>query len=286
MNELIFKSGVIRETNKVYETMDYNLFSRLEENRIVTDGRVMKLLASLGEKPLATPIICNEKLEIIDGQGRYEARKKLGLPIPFLIIEGCDFEDCVRLNRFNTNWEIKDWCDSWARNENPDIAKNYINFLECVKSNKISVSRTMRLAGITNTNDVIEKGTLVFTENMAQAVTEIIFKGKEILTALCFTQRTNDAFWISVKVATITNGYDHEKMVRNCAICRSTYQQMSNIESELKEFSRIYNHKKSVNKIYFEDYMRNKGYNVRSYENNSCLTNKQNVSTLKANHDI
>lgn len=59
---------------------------------------------------------------------------------------------------------------------------------------------------------------------------------------------------------------------------------MAALEDQLKEFSRIYNYKtKASNRIYFEDYMRNKGYNIRSY--NTEPFNKElegeDVSTLK-----
>jgi hypothetical protein len=56
---------------------------------------------------------------------------------------------------------------------------------------------------------------------------------------------------------------------------------MANLENALKEFSEAYNyHAKSNNKLYFEDYMRNKGMRVKSYTTNTSLDLTESVKTL------
>lgn len=72
----------------VFETFDYEMFVKLEANRIVSAARLRKLIESLTVHEISIPIICNEKMEIIDGQGRFEARKSMGRPIPYLVIPG------------------------------------------------------------------------------------------------------------------------------------------------------------------------------------------------------
>lgn len=275
----------------VYETTNYEIFKRLESNRAVTAERVKKLLSSFGEKAIDIPVVCNEKFELVDGQGRYEARKQLGLPIPFIVINGLDIEDCRRLNRYNTKWSVIDWINSWANNANEKIAANYKALKKCMVDNNVSASRALRLSGHGghahgDGGGVIESGNLIFTEKDDQIVRDILKKGNEILEALCFGQRTNEAFWTAVRVATTTDGYNHQKMIKNCVWCRSTYHQMSNLDAELKEFTRIYNYKtndKSSRRLYFEDYMRNRGYSVRTYDetNPAFVMSKQDVSSLQ-----
>lgn len=267
----------------VWETSDYSLFKKLDANRIVTDARVKKLLASFGEKVIDIPIIVNQYYQIMDGQGRFETRKRLNLPIPYIIIPDLDLTDCVRLNRYNSNWTIDDWVDSWASNINPMISSNYVRLKKCVLDYNISFTRAISLAKHYQRTTAIEEGKLIFDEDDIASVNDNVKKGNEIIEALCFTQRTNEAFWSSVKVASNTVGYNHAKMIKNCAACRSTYHQMSNVESQLKEFSRIYNYRssKSSGKIFFEDYMRNKGYNVRSYTKEEWRTNRVDISTLQ-----
>jgi ParB-like chromosome segregation protein Spo0J len=86
----------------VYQTYKYDSFVRLEDNRDVFSNRLNKLIASISERYICNPIIVNEKREIIDGQGRYEARKSLGLPIHYTIAKGATSDDCRRMNRYNT----------------------------------------------------------------------------------------------------------------------------------------------------------------------------------------
>lgn len=271
----------------VWSTNNYEMFKRLDNNRAVTEERVKKLLASFGEKAIDTPIICNEKMEVIDGQGRFETRKRSGLPIPFIVIPGLDDTDCSRLNRYNTKWEIADWVNSWAKNENKEIAQNYILLKETSEIVGMSLNKVALIGGhIKNNNGSISQsivnGDLVFTEESKEFVIKVIDNGKEILEALCCTKRPSVTFWNSIKVITSNGKYNHKKMLSKCKACRSTYAQMANMENQLKEFSRIYNYKvKSKDeKLYFEDYMRNKGLNIRDYSDLNNRGDKTDISTL------
>ena len=270
-----------------WSTNKYGMFKRLENNRIVTEARVKKLLASFGEKAIDTPIICNEKMEVIDGQGRFETRKRLGLPIPFIIIPDLNEDDCSRLNKYNTKWEIEDWVNSWAKNENKEIANNYILFKETVKEVGLSVSMVAFIGARTknskgNRTDAIIAGGLIFTEESKKFVVEVVNNGNDILDALCCVKRPNAAFWNSVKVITSNDKYNHKRMISKCQICRSSYAQMANLENQLKEFTRIYNYKAKTKdeKLFFEDYMRNKGSNVIDYTERMMQKDKSDISTL------
>lgn len=71
----------------IYETNEYGLFKNLSGNRFVDHSG--KIAESMKERGLLlAPIIVNEKKEIIDGQNRFEACKKLNLPVYYVIAEG------------------------------------------------------------------------------------------------------------------------------------------------------------------------------------------------------
>lgn len=271
----------------VYTTTDYDKFKKLEENRTVTENRAGKLTASFGEKEIINPIIVNEKFEIIDGQGRFEALKRLNRPIKYIISFGANIEDCRRMNRYNTSWTLIDWIESYADNNNPAVAESYKNLLYCIKKNKIGLSRiesTSRVMLAHGGRSKVTDGTLVFRKSDIEDVEDCLKKGAEILDALTFTKRPNEAFWRGIRIMIDTAGYNHERMLRNCALQRAKYNQMANLDGQLKEFSRIYNYRKCGSYLYFEDYLRNKGYSVRSY--NQTFGNHKNsleedVSTLR-----
>lgn len=256
---------VATEACRVYETSNYSIFKELEHNRDASQARVDKLVASFTEGEIINPIIINEHLQIIDGQGRYEALKILGRPIKFIVSVGANIDDCRRLNLYNTKWTATDFVKSYANAGNA----NYINILSCQKACKQPFRRILRLVNKANGNvdKTIREGNLIFTKSDIQSVDEILKKIAEIKEALAFGFRLNDAFYIASRIMFETKSYNHARMLKMCKQCRGSFCQMSNLENMLKEFSRVYNFKNDKQKkLYFEDYMRDKGANVRTYD--------------------
>lgn len=265
----------------IYEERDYSKFRRLGSNRDVLSGRLNKLMASISEKYILNPIVINEYYEVIDGQGRFEACKALGKPIHYIIAKGATIEDCRRMNKYNSKWALTDFVDSYSKALNI----NYMVLKNTCEDTKMNLSRVLRLAnrggserGGSTKMSIIESGKLIFTAEDAKTVKMAVKAANEIREALQFTLRPNDAFYTSVKIAVETDGYDHDRMLKNCKACRSTYNQMSNLGAQLKEFERIYNYRSKAGRLYFSDYMRNKGYNTRDYDNSS--NQDADISTL------
>lgn len=102
--------------HKIYKTTDYAIFKKLLGNRDVTESRVSAIKESIlriGYQP--SPIIVNEKFEIIDGQGRFEACKALNLPILYVIKHGLTINDCISMNIKMKNWSERDYINCYAR---------------------------------------------------------------------------------------------------------------------------------------------------------------------------
>lgn len=99
----------IKVTNK------YELFKRLEGNRAIDDRRTERIKRSILKVGYITsPILVNENMEIIDGQGRFEALKQLQLPIEYIVQEGVGIKECVAMNVHQTNWKQIDYINSYA----------------------------------------------------------------------------------------------------------------------------------------------------------------------------
>ena len=81
-------------TGNVYQTRDYSKFMRLEGNREVVSKRVVKITKSIQQNGyILNPIVVNEKMQVIDGQGRLEALKGLKMPIDYVIAEGAGLNE-------------------------------------------------------------------------------------------------------------------------------------------------------------------------------------------------
>lgn len=257
----------------VYETTDYEKFKFLNQNRNVDTARIDKIISSMQEKLLKTEILVNKNFEIIDGQHRYCALRKLGLPIRYVIDPEAGIEDCRRMNQYNKSWMIQDWVLSWAECDDEETAKNYKNLMQCINDYNMPTYRILRLCNAsryTNKNkelvSKIKSGDLKFSEENVTDLARTVTMVNDLISALAFTKKTNDVFWYSAKVMFETEGYKHQTMIKNCRLYRSTFAMTANMETQLKEFSRIYNKRlRRENQLYFEDYLRNKGYAVREY---------------------
>jgi|TARA_R110000782_G_scaffold51494_1_gene110925 hypothetical protein len=97
---------------KIKKTNNYDIFSSVEGNRAVNPNHVKKLMSAMEKELLVSPIIVNERLEVIDGQHRLAACSRLGLPIYYITVEGYDREQVQMLNVNSRNWSTDDFVES------------------------------------------------------------------------------------------------------------------------------------------------------------------------------
>jgi len=104
------------DTNlRICVTKTYDKFKRLEGNRRVLEPRVKKIISSINKVgQIPSPIIVNEKYEVIDGQGRLEALKRLGLPVYYTIVPGIGIDECIAMNINQSNWTLNDYIETYA----------------------------------------------------------------------------------------------------------------------------------------------------------------------------
>lgn len=101
--------------HKIYETTEYSKFKTMEGNRAVKDGRVNKIVESINKVGyVLSPILVNEKMEVVDGQGRLSALERLRLPVHYMVQEGIGIEECRQMNIHQSNWTNYDYVVSYA----------------------------------------------------------------------------------------------------------------------------------------------------------------------------
>ena len=104
------------ESNKIYRTKDYSMFKTLDGNRAVLELRVNKIIDSIKNVGyILSPLCVNEKFEIIDGQARLEAFKKLDLPVDYYVVNGAGLPECIAMNIYQTKWSLYDYISSYAQ---------------------------------------------------------------------------------------------------------------------------------------------------------------------------
>lgn len=118
--------------HKVMETRNYELFKSMQGNREINPLHVKRLTASMSENYLFSPLIVNEKMEIIDGQHRLAAASSLSLPIYYIVIEGYGLREVQILNVNSKTWKIDDFLSGYC-DMNIEDYKRYKWFLEKYK---------------------------------------------------------------------------------------------------------------------------------------------------------
>ena len=249
-------TAIIRYDQGVPEvkvTSDYSIFHRMEGNREVTSRRAMKIRQSIEDVGyIPAPIIVNEGMEVVDGQGRLDALRQLNLPVYFIVIPGLELRDCVAMNINTTSWGLRDYVDSYAEKGIED----YIRLKRLIES--FDLPLTVVLCAATGVlasanGDAIKGGTLSLTEDFSREIEHMLayvqqFKkvmnehgvsGKaSALSALCFCYQCE-----KVDNARLLHAFTHH------------YYRLTNstkIDDIMRSLSEIYNFNRSKNKVYIE----------------------------------
>ena len=125
IEEIEFSSNgrELRESYKIKSTTHYEWFKLIDGNRDVKHAsKIKKSIEAVGL--LICPILVNEKMEIVDGQGRFTACKELKLPVYYVQQKGIGIEEVRKMNAVSSNWKTDDYVHSYTEGE--DISDGYI----------------------------------------------------------------------------------------------------------------------------------------------------------------
>lgn len=113
MNKLK-NAPMAKYSNQVQTSSDYAKFKTLIGNRKPNELHIKRLISSFKERYLFSPILVNEKMQIIDGQHRFLSAKELNLPINYLVVEGYGLEEVQILNTNSANWKKEDYLKAYC----------------------------------------------------------------------------------------------------------------------------------------------------------------------------
>ena len=133
---------------KLKTTTDYGLLKMNKLNRSVNQNHVNKLIESIKTNGLQVPVIVNRENEIVDGQHRFIALKKLNYKVPYLISPNwSDNEDTVQANNIVNDWTALQFAENRAKIGNVDIKEAYKIAVRWNKetNNKLSIIHGMEI---------------------------------------------------------------------------------------------------------------------------------------------
>lgn len=238
----------------VYVSSDYRIFKHLTGNRRVNSHRVEKIKASIkAVGQIISPIVVNENYEIIDGQGRVEAFKDMGLPVYFVIQQGAGIKECISMNIYQSNWKVTDYIESYAEQGDP----NYMRFLHTVNKYR---KQGIDLRAITSVlekgrgeiaSQVMMDGRLTYSEadkEEAEACLSYICEFTQILNES--QVKSNRPYQTSVAWLYYYDDVDNNRFLEKVRKSRSMLCTAGDIEQAVSTLEEIYNYK-SRDKRYF-----------------------------------
>tara|TARA_B100001094_G_scaffold292547_1_gene311807 strand:+ start:307 stop:1017 length:711 start_codon:yes stop_codon:yes gene_type:complete len=221
--------------NEVYESYDYNQFKLLDNNRDIRMTHVNKLMKSMEKRRLISPILVNESREIIDGQHRFEAQKRLKLPIPFIVQNGYGKKEAQILNINTSNWTLTNWL-RWYSKEG---IKDYIVFKQFKHKYKFEIEQCSQLlSGVYNKESFINGLFIVKDYNNAVKCAEMIwdfrpyfkdFKERMFIRAILDCFKNKD--------------YNHSRFLKKLSFQGNSLIKCVDKKNTLRMIEGIYNYK-------------------------------------------
>lgn len=234
----------------VYTSNNYSIFKKLEGNREIFEKRKRAIIDSIRENGwIRNPIIVNEKMEIIDGQGRFEALKELNLPIEYVVAKGADISTCIALNVKQKNWSSNDYIECYAQNGN----YNYIKLKELLETYKLEQQAVAMMAGRLITdgskNQSIKNGTFEITDeqNLYKRM-EFLKESLNLIPKNCGRRRS----WVKViKMIFYSKLIDNDIFLEKLKKYNSLVTPCVNSKQVIECFEKIYNYNSKKEKVYF-----------------------------------
>jgi hypothetical protein len=129
------------ENISIEETIDYDVFNKHKANRKTNEKLVQRLMRSIDKRNLLklNPILVDKEYNIIDGQHRTEAAKRLGIPIHYIVSETVTIDDMEPLNTEKETWNLDDYLNHHCNRERIHY-ESLANFMEQHGFNRVSLA--------------------------------------------------------------------------------------------------------------------------------------------------
>ena len=236
----------------VRKTIDYSRFEFLTGNRNTSINHLRRLKESFSTQYLISPIIVNEKLQIIDGQHRFKAAQELGLPIYYIIVNGYGLSEVQTLNTNSQNWKkidfLNGYCDMGIEDylKFRQFMKDFPDFgfavCEVILTNKPSGNKNQKSFG---------KGLSILAKTFENGEFKIDNLSKSYKTAKMvldfkpFYSGYSRYVFVSTLITIFNNeNYNHNEMIHKLRLNPTSLVDCTNVSQYRTLIEDIYNYKR------------------------------------------
>lgn len=239
-------------------TRNYAIFKPLRGNRPLDEVLIKRLMESFKQCYLPFLIIVNEFFEIIDGQHREEAAKRLGLPVSYEIRPGYGLKEAQILNQNGKEWNKRNFLNSYC--EIGHIA--YIQMHEFMDAfpdfgiASAEVILTNNVGGCNNKASLRDNGKEIGRvrnfQNGDLIITDIARayqNARKIMEYKKYFPFFHRVAFVNTMISLFKNpNFNHELMIKKLELQPTALEPCSNMEQYKKLIEKIYNYR-SRNKV-------------------------------------
>lgn len=205
---------------EVRKTTNYDQFIFRNDNRAaICPSHVEKIMRSIESKNLLEyrPICVNEKFEVLDGQHRLLAAKKLGVDIYYMIQKESSAGDIIRLN-VSKQWSTHDYLNFYVSQGNI----HYINLKNFQKTHNLPISVAINIVtGHQGSRRAYKEGRLIynptiFKEHIINCWETVNYIKRVKGNHAKFTE--NSRFWSALLKLTRHKDFDPNKWFKNLEV--------------------------------------------------------------------
>jgi hypothetical protein len=146
-------------------TTDFDQFTFLKDNRDISHSHVAELVEKIKMSNMLElePIIVNEKMEVMNGQHRLLAAKRLGVPIYYKVVEGLTSVQ-MRMCNLNRQWTDSDYLKHYIANDFEEYKKLYEFMLK--QSLRLNVAMNLAMGSTHDLRRNFRDGTFKFRQDL------------------------------------------------------------------------------------------------------------------------
>ena len=237
---------------EVRSTTDYSIFRKLNDNRDENLLHIKRLERSFREQHLVSPIIVNEKMQVIDGQHRLSASINTGVPVYYIIIPGYGINEVTRLNTNQKNWNKMDYMSMYVadgRQAYIELQEFMLKFPDYGIRASESLLTLRNVTGGSKRMKAFEEGKL----KVPNLTLSYVYARKILEFKDFFKEYNTPSFVLSLMpLLDKKKIYNHQEMLKKLKTCPIKLQRCATIEGYRLLLEEIYNYKRQKeNKVSF-----------------------------------
>jgi hypothetical protein len=230
------QTTTVSEEYVIQETTDYSIFKLLKHNRPVVQSHVAHLAQSMSDRPHlrpSRPVLCNEKMEIIDGQHREKASEINGMSVFFMVVPGLTIDDARLLNALQRTWSLLDYAYSYASSGVPA----YVQFVKVYEGR--SLPPTIVLEYMERGSKARYNFRIGQLEVSEQRLLDMrLDECEDVIEAFGDNARPY-VLGTAFQAVQMTEGYNHKRMMEK--LSKTIRQAQPDRVGYIRELERIYN---------------------------------------------